>query len=175
MSLTNSETAEANPLESKTSRLVYSSSVCEPGLKRYHHATLSIVESNTVAEMPNKCSAFGATIAPIEPLQVPSPFQFNLPSVDCHTQEWPYRWPGKQTVPSKICFLRVYSDFQVNFLGKGFPPRALVELRADLRREEDKIHFSSTNRFSIIIISAVIISFQKSSPPTSSWSLSYLV
>jgi len=38
-------------------------------------------------------------------------------------------------------------DSQVNFLGEGFPSRALVELRADLRREEDKVHFSSTNRF----------------------------
>ena len=91
MSLTNSETAEANPLESETSRLVYSNSVCEPGLKGYHHATLSIVESKFGAEMPNKRSDFDATIAPIEPLQVPSSFQFHLPSVDCHTQEWPYR------------------------------------------------------------------------------------
>jgi len=38
-------------------------------------------------------------------------------------------------------------DEQVNILGKGFPPETLVELRADLRRPEDKIHFSSTNRF----------------------------
>ena len=38
-------------------------------------------------------------------------------------------------------------ELQVNFLGEGFPSRALVELRADLRREEDKVHFSSTNRF----------------------------
>ena len=52
--------------------------------------------------------------------------------------------------PSQICFLRVNFELQVNFLGEGFPSRALVELRADLRREEDKVHFSSTNRFFIV-------------------------
>lgn len=35
----------------------------------------------------------------------------------------------------------------MNFFGKGFPSEALVELRADLTRKEDKIHFSSTNRY----------------------------
>jgi len=38
-------------------------------------------------------------------------------------------------------------DEQVNILGKGLPPKTLLELRTDLRRVEDKIHFSSTNRF----------------------------
>ena len=42
---------------------------------------------------------------------------------------------------------KIYFEVQVNFLGEGFPSKALVELRADLKRKEDKIHFSSTNRF----------------------------
>jgi len=35
----------------------------------------------------------------------------------------------------------------LSIFGEGLPPQTLVELRADLRRVEDKIHFSSTNRF----------------------------
>ena len=49
----------------------------------------------------------------------------------------------------------------MKFWGEGFPPRTLVELRADLRREKDKIHFSSTNRSNVIIILS-----QKSPPST---------
>ena len=63
----------------------------------------------------------------------------------------------------QICFLSVYFEFQVKFLGEGFPSSALVELRADLRREEDKVHFSSTNRFFMMTTSdknAVIIILQ---------------
>ena len=39
------------------------------------------------------------------------------------------------------------SKCQVHIVGKGLPPQTIVELRADLRRKEDKIHFSSRNRW----------------------------
>jgi len=38
-------------------------------------------------------------------------------------------------------------DDQVHIVGKGLPPQTIVELRGDLRRKEDKIHFSSRNRY----------------------------
>ena len=75
--------------------------------------------------------------------QSSDPFQFNLSSISYHTKDGPLRWPG-ETIRFQDCFLA--SKCQVHIVGKGLPPQTIVELRADLRRKEDKIHFSSRNR-----------------------------
>ena len=81
---------------------------------------------------------------PIVRNQSSDPFQFNLSSISYHTKDGPLRWPG-ETIRFQDCFLA--SKCQVHILGKGLPPQTIVELRADLRRKEDKIHFSSRNRW----------------------------
>ena len=81
---------------------------------------------------------------PIVCHQSSDPFQFNLSSISYHTKDGPLRWPG-ETIRFQDCFLA--SKCQVHIVGKGLPPQTIVELRADLRRKEDKIHFSSRNRW----------------------------
>ena len=95
----------------------------------------SSTKPSIVSEMSSK---------PIVCHQSSDPFQFNLSSISYHTKDGPLRWPG-ETIRFQDCFLA--SKCQVHIVGKGLPPQTIVELRADLRRKEDKIHFSSRNRW----------------------------
>ena len=94
----------------------------------------SSTKPSFVSEMSSK---------PIVCHQSSDPFQFNLSSISYHTKDGPLGWPG-ENFRFQDCL--VVSKCQVHIVGKGLPPQTIVELRADLRRKEDKIHFSSRNR-----------------------------